>query len=129
MDWMDEVDLAGSAGWRPWCRAGVGTSAGALAGLRAGAIAWVGRRGGSPVSVAERARSGETGKRADRRRADVELILPEPAGWHPEGPLAAGVGQAAGDLKEVAAAAGSDGLDRQVSEGDPVAQLSRVSSM
>ncbi len=48
--------------------------------------------------------SGSGGERADRVEHRVELVLPGPAGWHPQRPLAAGAGQARGDLEEVAAA-------------------------
>ena len=46
-------------------------------------------------------RSGAEGERADRVKDGGEVGLPGSAGGHPEGPLAAGVGQARGDLQEV----------------------------
>ena len=54
--------------------------------------------------------SGERGERPDPGQHGGELVLPGPAGGHPEGPLAAAAGQAGGDLEQLAAA-GASGLD------------------
>ena len=55
-------------------------------------------------------------------RTVVKSCLPGPAGGHPECPLAAGAGQAAGDLEQVAAS-GAGGLDGPV--GRPIRVLQR----
>ena len=48
--------------------------------------------------------SGSGGERADRVEHGGEVVLPGPAGGHPQRPLAAGAGQAGGNVEEVAAA-------------------------
>ena len=83
--------------------AGVGVSRGnVLAGFRAGVIA-PGRLWGRLVLVARGECSGERGECPDRVQDDGELVLPGPAGGHPEGPLSAGARQPAGDPEQMAA--------------------------
>ena len=52
-------------------------------------------------------RSGERGERSDRVEHGGELVLPGPAGGESEGPLAAGVSQAGGNVEELAASGGA----------------------
>src|SRR5258705_5564372 len=53
--------------------------------------------------------SGERGKRADACERVVEVLLPGPAGGHPECPLPGGACQPAGDSKQPVAAGGGGG--------------------
>src|SRR5512140_690549 len=80
-------------------------------------IARVSAAGSAGGGRARRGCSGESGKRADRVEDGGEVVLPGPAGGHPECPLAAAAGQAGGDLEQLVAA-GAGGLDRPVREAD-----------
>ena len=98
----------------------LGVPTGAFRRWFAGSGDWAGvrRRRSAGRRRAGRAASGQGGQRADRVEDGGEVVLPGPAGGHSECPLAAGAGQAGGDLEQVAAA-GSGGLDRAVS-GRPI---------
>jgi hypothetical protein len=79
------------------------------------------------VVVDREVRSGECGERPDRVEHGGEVVLPGPAGGHPECPLAAGASQTAGDLKQVAASGlgGLDGLVGQPDLGCPASEVVR----
>ena len=77
--------------------------------------------------MARRGCSGERGERADRVEDGGEVVLPGPAGGHPECPLAAGADQAGRNGEELAAS-GAGGLDGLVGLPDlagPAAEVVR----
>ncbi len=71
------------------------------------------------AGVPRGAGSGERGERADAGERVIEVLLPGPAGGHPQCPLPGGAGQPPGDLEQPALAGGGG-------PGAVVEQLSNV---
>jgi len=69
--------------------------------------------------------SAAGGERADRVQDGVEVVLPWPAGWHPEGPLAAGARQSGRDVEQVlaASAGGLNWPGREADQGAPSSEV------
>jgi len=77
------------------------------------------------ASACPGARSGEGGKRADAGERVVEVLLPGPAGGHPECPLPGGAGQSTGDSEE-SVAAGVGGAGAVLGQADQAGPSSEV---
>ena len=83
--------------------------------------------GSAGVGGERRGRSGAGRECADRVQNGGELVLPGPAGWHSERPLAACARQPGGDLQQLSSA-GAGGLDGLVGRPIRVASVEVVRS-